>query len=176
MIVFGTRGVTSSAASGNFYCPSCRGQSSYTHKRVRRFFTLYFIPVIPLGTIGEYVECGGCKGTFKPEVLHLDPAAAQTDFVAEFHRAMLRVMTSMTMINGPIGDQEMDRIRTIFQKLTGQAPAPDEVQLAMKDSTAAPHSIVAALAPIAQNVNDHGKELIVKAACLVASSGGGFQA
>ncbi len=69
LIIFGRRGVTGTKGQGTFQCPACQTDQPYAHKHVRRFFTLYFIPLIPLGTVGEYVECGRCKGTFKPAVL-----------------------------------------------------------------------------------------------------------
>jgi zinc-ribbon family len=63
MIIWGSRGITSSLAKGFFHCPRCDQQRSYDHKKVRRFFTLFFIPLIPLESLGEYVECQFCKGT-----------------------------------------------------------------------------------------------------------------
>lgn len=77
LIIFGSRSVTGSKGTGSFDCPRCGTRRSYDHKRVRRFFTLYFIPLIPLRTIAEYIECDGCKGTYKPEVLQraLQPPA-----------------------------------------------------------------------------------------------------
>ena len=68
-IIWGTRGVTTSKGSGRFVCPSCGADRDYTLKQVRRFFTLYFIPIIPLGLLGTYVECRTCGGTFKDSVL-----------------------------------------------------------------------------------------------------------
>jgi hypothetical protein len=44
-------------------------QRPYTHKAVRNWFTLYFVPVIPMGRRGEYVECSSCGGTYGVEVL-----------------------------------------------------------------------------------------------------------
>jgi len=69
LIIFGTKGVTSTVSTGSFSCPGCSAQTHYDHKRVRRFFTLYWIPLIPLDTIGEYIECLSCHGTFKQSVL-----------------------------------------------------------------------------------------------------------
>ena len=43
MIIFGTRGVSSTTGSGRFYCPRCEQERPYHSKRMRRFFTLYFI-------------------------------------------------------------------------------------------------------------------------------------
>ncbi len=71
MIIFGTRGLTLTGKPHPFFCPHCDTERSYKRKTIRRFFTLYFIPLIPLRTIGEYIECGSCRGTYKPEVLKL---------------------------------------------------------------------------------------------------------
>ena len=71
LIIFGTRGVTYRKAKGNFSCPACQTLTSYRHRRQRRFFTLYFIPVIPLDLLNEWVECDQCRGTFKMAVLEL---------------------------------------------------------------------------------------------------------
>ena len=52
MIIFGWRGVTFSAGSGSFFCPSCADQRDFDKKSVRQFFTLYFIPIIPASLTG----------------------------------------------------------------------------------------------------------------------------
>src|SRR5687768_7917347 len=114
LIIFGTRGVTTSAARGDFHCPSCDRKCGYDHKRVRRFFTLYFIPIIPLDVLGEYVECDSCKSTFKPEVLSFDPAKEDAAFEAEFHAAVKRVMVLMMLADGKIDDEEIETICSVY--------------------------------------------------------------
>jgi hypothetical protein len=74
-IIYGTRTFTSTFERGSFHCPQCRGDRDYNHRRVKNWFTLYFIPVIPLDTRGCYVECRGCSGTFTSDVLHLSRPA-----------------------------------------------------------------------------------------------------
>src|SRR5258708_6295186 len=70
MIIFGTRGVTWNGESGEFVCPGCGGTTQqYTRKTIRRFFTLYFIPLIPLDKLGEYIECQHCRNTYNEQVL-----------------------------------------------------------------------------------------------------------
>ena len=61
LIIFGTRGVTYSVATGEFHCPSCAIKRGYDHKRVRRFFTLYFIPLIPLDTFFSGASWSGVR-------------------------------------------------------------------------------------------------------------------
>jgi len=77
LIIFGSRAITSEQARGEFLCPRCGPGQSYVHKSVRRFFTLYFIPLIPLNRVGEYIECQTCAGTFKVEVLRLGFGSGQ---------------------------------------------------------------------------------------------------
>jgi predicted RNA-binding Zn-ribbon protein involved in translation (DUF1610 family) len=78
IIIWGSRGLTSTLDSGQFYCPKCDGRRDYHLRQVREFFTLYFIPLIPMGRAQRYVECGSCGGTFKEEVLEMEePTEAQ---------------------------------------------------------------------------------------------------
>lgn len=73
LIIFGTRGVRSTIKEGNFFCPQCVTQQNYKHKKVTQFFTLYFIPVIPLANKGTYVECQRCRNTYIERVLEMQP-------------------------------------------------------------------------------------------------------
>lgn len=65
---FGTIG------EGVFHCPRCGGDRHYKHKSGRRWFTLFFAPVIPLDKVGEIVRCETCRGRFDPEVLSIPTA------------------------------------------------------------------------------------------------------
>jgi hypothetical protein len=92
MIIFGTRTTNPTAGQGMFNCPRCGPQKPYTHKKAKRWFTLYFIPVIPLGTAGEYIECNACAGTFDMEALHYDPAAEQAEMFDRLRRLAVLAM------------------------------------------------------------------------------------
>jgi len=95
MIIFGTRSMDSTVTNGAFHCPRCSVQRSYSHKSVRQWFTLYFIPLIPLWRSGEYIECNSCAGTYGVEVLSYDPAA---DIAATF--ATLRRIVVLALAEG----------------------------------------------------------------------------
>jgi hypothetical protein len=73
MIIFGTRSMNSRSGNGAFHCPRCGMERHYMHYVVKQWFTLYFIPVIPMGARGEFVECTSCAGTFGVEVLQYNP-------------------------------------------------------------------------------------------------------
>ena len=88
MIIWGSRGLTSVVENGQFHCPQCGTDRMFNLKQVRNFFTLYFIPLIPLNVAGRYVECGSCGGTFSEETKSYDPEKERQ----EMHTRMLRVM------------------------------------------------------------------------------------
>lgn len=62
--------------TGRFACPNCGGDRDYEHRTARRFFTLFFLPVIPLDKVGEVVRCQTCRVRFDLAVLSR-PTAAQ---------------------------------------------------------------------------------------------------
>lgn len=174
LIIFGTRGVTYSAGAGDFWCPSCRDNRRYDHKRVRRFFTLYFIPIIPLDILGEYVECDHCKDTFTPEVLTIDPDKDKNEFVAEFARAVKRVMILMMLADGRIDDEEIETIHQVYEKVAKKKIDRAEIDREVEDAKKDGRGIRQYLASIVGRLNDPGKELVVKSAFFVAAADGKF--
>jgi hypothetical protein len=69
MIIWGFRVVFRMLSEGTFFCPSEQLDRSYKLKSAQRFFTLFFIPLIPLKKLGNVVECQSCKAQFDPAVL-----------------------------------------------------------------------------------------------------------
>jgi len=76
LIIFGFRVFYRTIAQGTFHCRRCGGDRQYRHRVGRRWFTLFFIPVIPLNRVGEHVQCTTCRSRYVPEVLSL-PTTAQ---------------------------------------------------------------------------------------------------
>ena len=52
-----------------FFCPACGGDRGGRLLSARRWFTLFWIPLIPLKEVGDYVECDTCHGHFQTAVL-----------------------------------------------------------------------------------------------------------
>ena len=73
-ILFGTKTRLKTLSTGQFYCPQCRTRREYELRLARDYFTLYFIPLVPIHTRGEVVTClscgtnVNCKGT-QPTVI-----------------------------------------------------------------------------------------------------------
>jgi hypothetical protein len=76
LIIWGIRVFFHTTGQGVFHCQRCGGDRQYRHRSGRRFFTLFFIPIIPLNKVGEHVQCTTCKTRYHVDVLNL-PTAAQ---------------------------------------------------------------------------------------------------
>ena len=78
MIVWGSKNREKKLASVPFFCPSCQREGTATHAKLARYFTLYFIPIFPMQTFGEFVRCDSCQATFDPSIL----SASRADLLA----------------------------------------------------------------------------------------------
>lgn len=172
MIIFGTRGVTLKTGSGEFHCPQCQAVRPYVYRTVRRFFTLYFIPVIPLDKVGEYVECLQCHGTFRPEVLQHDPAAEQQRVREEFADHIKRIGVLAAIADGDLEDEEVEAILDIHDKLGGKPLTAGELRAEIAQARSAQTTASGYAQRFAAMLNDHGKELVVKAALQVTLADG----
>jgi hypothetical protein len=68
-IIFGTGPRYEDIDQGEFNCPYCQQPRPYTRLRVRHYFRLYFIPVLPLGNGQEMIRCEVCRNHFDPGVI-----------------------------------------------------------------------------------------------------------
>lgn len=175
IIIYGTRGMTSTGGIGNFHCPSC-GECSYRHQKVRRWFTLFFIPLIPLDVAGEYIECNQCFGTYELEVLSYNPAAEKAAFEAVFQTAIRRTMIKMCLADGVVDQAEIEVIRDIYGKLTGIELSEDDLREEIADAMTDKQTVQQYLKAGIGMFNSKAKELILKSAYFVAAADGEFQA
>ena len=76
LIIFGLRVFYRTIAQGTFHCRRCGGDRQYRHRAGRRWFTLFFIPVIPLNSVGEHVQCATCRTRYVTDALS-QPTTAQ---------------------------------------------------------------------------------------------------
>ena len=86
MIILGTKGRETEIGTGTFYCPKCDSQRPYTRKKVARYFTLFFIPLLEINKLGEYLQCAECNTTYKPDVLKIkSPTPEQREVLRVKH-------------------------------------------------------------------------------------------
>ena len=133
MIIFGSRTLTSSQGGGVFNCPRCDMQRNYDHKQLNRWFTLYFIPCIPMGSAGDYVECMSCGGTFGSEILSYDPAADRAETYALLRRLVVLGMVQANRVE----PDNIAALRDIMQQVTKDFVSEDEIRNDIRDAQAA---------------------------------------
>ncbi len=172
MIIFGTRGITTTPERGTFNCPQCASPQPYNFKRVRRFFTLYFIPVIPLDKLGEYIECPSCQGTYDVEILNYDPSQEGLQIEAFFFIAVKQVMIAMLLADGIIDDGEVKMLQSVYLDLTGTEIPEEELREEIAVIQASGSSALQLIQELSPQLNDPGKETVMRAAYAIANADG----
>jgi hypothetical protein len=172
MIIFGTRGVTSTSGKGRFFCPGCDREQAYQTKRMRRFFTLYFIPLIPLDVLQEWVECGQCRQSYKPEVLRYDPAPRQAAQAAARATVVAAARRVLAMAAGPSpGPVVRAAAQQAHQVLFGEEWTAADLDEDLARA-ASPAATLEPVSRISDQMNTAGKEAILAHAVGVARAGG----
>jgi HEAT repeat protein len=82
-IIVGTGVQYSALKEGVFECPRCGVERVYLRKQGKRYFTLFFIPLVPVEDVDEIVECQACRGRFRPVVLVKKGDASAVDAFME---------------------------------------------------------------------------------------------
>ena len=171
MIIWGSRGITSTIDRGAFNCPQCSSEQRYVLQQVRNFFTLYFIPLIPLNVHGKYIECATCRGSFPEEVLDYDPEKDRQDMQLK----MLRVMIMAALADGIVDDAERNAIRSQYMELAGLPVAPETLEKEIQLGESADADLNSYVGMIAGDLSDHGIALVVKLVFVTMSAHGEMQ-
>lgn len=172
MIIWGTTGITSTREKGEFFCPKCDGRTPYQRKSVRRFFTLYFIPLIPLNKVGEFIRCGKCRSDFNEAVLDHDPDKRAAAIESLLKIALLRVLADLVAADGVVADQEIMTMQSVFEEVSG-IPL-DELDARQFVDEAPQHTgaLDTLLAGMGPNLTDQGREMVLSAALRIAGADG----
>jgi len=172
MIIFGTTGISSTMEEGQFMCPQCATTENYKHKKVTKFFTLYFIPLIPLGRAGDYVECQTCQGTFISRILDYNPNDQQNEFQSVYEKAMRHCMVMIMLADGEIDENEMVAVQKVINKFGHNDISIEELKAYVEEIETKPEPISTYLKKVTPSLNEHGKEIIIKCALAIAAADG----
>ena len=175
MIFWGSKARTFIESDGNFYCPECDDYKAYEFKKVKKYFTLYFIPLFPTSDLGEYIECGECKSTFKENVLEHDPKARDLEIRGLYFSASRDIMISMALADGKIENSEIEQILNSFKKITQIKLEKSDLLDAIENIKIQNYSISKIAAAIAPYLNDQGKEKVLRAAVDISKADGVIQ-
>lgn len=156
---------------GEFDCPQCLARRAYQRTEVRRTMRVLGAR-IPAGRLGEYVECQGCLGTYRPEVLAYDAGERTPAVMTEYQRAIRRVLALMVAADGVIRRPEIGVVQEIFEAVCGIPLSDRDVRDEVDEVRRAPTSVARFLARVVGYVNDYGKEQILRACALVSRCDG----
>lgn len=172
MIIFGTRGVTSTKETGPFNCPFCGDQRAYHRKSVRRFFTLYFIPLIPLDQLGEYIECITCKQQYTDQVLTYDPIEQAQQLQAEVGASLKRVLAIIMMADGKVDDAQLATACKGYEQVLGIAIDVHAMHSELESVQNGQSELIAEASRLRDQLNETGKQAVMQAAIAVALADG----
>ncbi len=114
MFIAGTFDWASTLEQGEFVCPKCGTSKTYQRKVARTFVTLYFVPILPISGLHEFVICRGCRQRFEPSVLAISrtpPTAREPQdvtAVASFDDELLRLMALMIVEDDFVTETEIE--------------------------------------------------------------------
>jgi tellurite resistance protein len=122
LIIFGLRVLYRTIGQGEFHCQRCGGDRPYQHRTGRRWFTLFFIPVIPLTMTGEHVKCAVCGTCYRMGVLDLPTSAQmQERLPAGVRAAATAVLRAGGASSAPARRRAIDAIKGAGQADYGDA-------------------------------------------------------
>lgn len=166
MIIFGLRVRYRITGSSAFFCPHCGGDREAGHGSARRWFTLFFIPVIPLNVVAEFVQCGTCQHRYDPSILERPTTSALSEVLGN----AVRVLTAMMVRGGDVGNASM-RAAAIAQTSVVN-PSYDEATLLSDVGAVDPTSAELYLLPLADGLQVAGKERFLADLCRIALTSG----
>lgn len=107
-VIFGTKNVGTTIGNGNFCCPRCNVERDYRLKQNKNYFSLFFIPIIPLGQTGDTLECSFCKTAYVPSSI-----LSETEYTSSM--ASLETMDSpIASVGKRIGSYLIDMLILIL--------------------------------------------------------------
>ncbi len=145
MLLIGTFEWASTRLKGVFDCPECNVATSFRLKASRPFLTLYFIPMVPIGGLTEYVQCASCKTSFPPLVLanHMLPEGTlRTEEREEtFEDYLLLAMAIVMVDDGQVSEIEISTAQRLYEAMTGQDLTRDRLGMSCSQVQTAGMSI-----------------------------------
>ena len=70
-LLLGRRFCFRTTGRGVLHCYRCGGDRVYRRGTARRWFHLFYLPLVPLERVGEHVQCQTCRTRYRVEVLRL---------------------------------------------------------------------------------------------------------
>lgn len=67
LFLLGEKAVRYATHEGTFNCPICNSSQDALHVVEKNYFTVFFIRILPLEILSDYIECAHCQHSFDPQ-------------------------------------------------------------------------------------------------------------
>lgn len=181
MFIAGTFDWASTLDQGEFLCPKCGTNKSYQRKVARTFVTLYFVPILPIGGLHEFVVCRGCRERFEPSVLALSRNQANRESptiraVESFDDELVRLMALMIVEDDFITESEIEMAQRIYQGMLMRELPRQQLERACREVTNLRINTLRYVGAAAEGMTYDQKILAVQAMFAVAGAEGQISA
>ena len=166
LIIFGFRINFRTIGTIEFFCPRCGGDRQGNQRTARRWFTVFWIPIIPLNQVGEVLECTTCHTRFEPAVAEQPTTASLQVILGN----AVRVVTAMIVRTGDHASTAM-RAAAVEDVLAVDS-AYNDATLASDLAAVDPAQAEQYVAPLAEGIQIAGKERLLSDLVRVALAGG----
>lgn len=166
LIVFGFKVRLTTEASLVFFCPTCGGDRAAARRSARRWFTVFWIPVVPLKRVGEVVECETCHTRHDPAVADRPTSADLATVLA----TAVRVLSAMVVRTGNPSDGAMRA--AALSHVTGSIAGYDPETLANDIATIDPALAEQYVGPLDEALEIGGKERMLADLVRICLAGG----
>ncbi len=167
LLIWGWKARYKTLTSGHFFCPGEEADRMYALREVRRWFTFFFIPMIPLKVLGEFVECAECGRTYEKDVLTLPTTAQVVDNLTTIVR---HAVVAVVRADGVADPQE----KAVALEVIRQFASLDYNESHFEtDLSQLPNvDLTNELAQAAGQLNEHGREALLTSLLRVAMADG----
>ncbi len=168
ILIWELRARAKALSTGEFFCSHCGTDRSYVLQQIRRWFTLFFIPLFPVGKpLGEQVKCSTCGTRFSPDVLNTPTSAS----FSENLRGAMRI-AAVSMLAAGDRANEAARTAAVDAARTSGAENYDDTWLTHDLEALDPSNLSEYLAPLANGLNTQGKETFIEQVARIGAADG----
>ena len=142
MIIFGTKGrITKSRDKDTLHnaCPQCGHHLDLSE--LKKWFTLYFIPIFPYDHVDTFYYCDKCESSYKKEARNqlLSGKEGQVQLQKEgtklFANTLIACLTYMAKIDGKISNEEDEMLKKNIEIFRDQSIELKDIYNKVKNGT-----------------------------------------
>ncbi len=162
IVIWGFRVRRRTLDHGIFSCPQEGGDRDSEQVELRRWFTLFWIPLIPLKVLGEAIHCTSCGSDWDPSVL----ARPTTERMSGELGDLATLVATALLADGSSTDGQVAAASEFVIAFGG------DVQRMAADGTVRGDEVETAAGPVGARLSPAGLENVVSAAIGVADADG----